>query len=121
MKTQEFQPLSICICLLLLLPFGGCATTNTSARSPESQKEAVSAMGKVLGSVSGEEIDEKKLRKLNSDIQKDPQAKSAVQTIANTVSGQGQIIKYCPVDGQRYGAKFADCPDHKVPLKILTE
>ena len=109
--------------VFLSLLLAGCASAGKSARpaSVESQKEAISAMEKVLGNVSGEKIDEKKLRELNREIQKDPEAKSAVQTIANTLSGQGQIIKYCPVDGQRYGAKFAECPEHKVTLKILNE
>lgn len=89
--------------------------------SGESQQEAVSAMEKVLGTVSGEKIDEKKLRELDREMKNDPQAKSAVETIANSVSGQGRVIKYCPVDGERYGPKFEECPVHHVVLKILSE
>ncbi|MCB9771073.1 MAG: hypothetical protein H6754_00775 [Candidatus Omnitrophica bacterium] len=87
----------------------------------ESRAEVVSAMEHVLGAVSGKTIDEKDLRKLNNDIEKDPQAKSAVQTISNAVSGQGPAVRYCPVDGERYSPKFTECPVHHVSLKILTQ
>ena len=120
MRTPSFQ-LSL---IILLVFFSGCSSTvktSPGGQTVESRQEAISAMEKVLTNVSGEEIDEKKLRELNSQIQKDPEAKRAVESIANSMSGQGVIIKYCPVDGQRYSAKFTQCPEHKVDLKILNE
>lgn len=119
MRTLQNQISLSAIILSLLL--SGCASTGKTAPRGESQQEAVSAMKKVLGTVSGQDIDEKKLRELNTEMQKDPQARSAVETISNSVSGKGQTIKYCPVDGERYGPKFTDCPVHHVPLKILSE
>lgn len=110
-----------------LLIFGlcfaaGCSATQKSApqATGETRAEVISAMEKVVGAVSGQEVNEQDLRKLNQQIQKDPEAKSAVESINNTLSGQ-VTVKYCPVDGERYNPKFLECPIHHVPLKILTE
>jgi hypothetical protein len=101
----------------------GCATASPHSQtvSGESREEVVSAMSHVVGAVSGQEMTEKDLRKLNAQIQKDPQAKSAVQAITNSMGGQGQAVKYCPIDGERYSSKFEMCPIHKVLLKIVGE
>ena len=110
--------------IIFLVFFSGCsstAKTSPGGQTVESRQEAISAMQKVLTNVSGEEIDERKLRELNSQIQKNPEAKQAVESIANSMSGQGIVIKYCPVDGQRFSAKFTQCPEHKVVLKILND
>ncbi len=108
------------------LLFTGCASSGpktAKALQPqapgESQEDVVSAMEHVLGSVSGKLVDQKQLENLGKEIQKDPQAKSAVQAITNSVSGQNQTVKYCPIDGQRYSPKFSVCPVHQVPLKSL--
>lgn len=118
-RSRIFFPLFFSIFII------GCASTSKTVTRPqapgESRAQVVSAMEHVLGAVSGKTIDEKDLRKLNNDIAKDPEAKSAVQTISNAVSGQGPGVRYCPVDGERYSPKFAECPVHHVPLKILTQ
>ena len=119
------RQLIFCLGLLVL---AGCATASqkpgtvlgTQARG-ESRGDAVSAMSHVVGAVSGQEINAKDLRKLNARIAKDPQAKSAVRAITNSLSGDGQVVKYCPIDGERYSAKFEFCPVHKVRLKIVGE
>ena len=119
MRTPQI-PARFYFIVVFLFFAGGCASAPVKT-SDESQQEAVSAMEKVLGTVSGEKIDEKRLRELDREMKNDPQAKSAVETIANSVSGQGQVIKYCPVDGERYGPKFEECPVHHVPLKTLSD
>lgn len=106
--------------------FAGCASSSQTkanvvrVQAPgESPQEVARAMENVLGAVSGKTVDQKQLENLGKQIQKDPQAKSAVQAIRDTVSGQGKAIKYCPVDGERYSPKFETCPVHNVPLKSL--
>ncbi len=108
------------------LIFSGCASSRATAgkalrpQAPgESPQEVVSAMENVLGAVSGKNVDQKQLENLGKQIQKDPQAKSALQAISDSVSGQGKAIKYCPVDGERFSPKFETCPVHHVPLKSL--
>ncbi len=108
------------------LLFVGCASSgSTTAKglrpqaSGESQQDVVSAVEQVLGAVSGKPIDQKQLENLGKEIQKDPQTKSAVQAITNSVSGQGPAGKYCPIDGKRYSPKFSVCPVHHIPLKSL--
>ncbi|MEK7097357.1 MAG: hypothetical protein AAB906_00745 [Patescibacteria group bacterium] len=78
-------------------------------------------MEHVLGAVSGKPLDQKGLENLSREIQKDPAAKSAVKTITDSMSGQDQAVKYCPIDGQRYSPKFESCPVHQVPLKTLSD
>lgn len=106
--------------------FAGCASSSQTkanvvrVQAPgESPQEVARAMESVLGAVSGKNVDQKQLENLGKQIQKDPQAKSAVQAISDSVSGQGKTIKYCPVDGERYSPKFEVCPAHHVPLKFL--
>ncbi len=114
--------------MVFFMLLAGCASSSqTDARvvrpqAPgESQHEVVSAMEHVLGAVSGKSVDQKQLENLGQTIQKDPQAKSAVEAITNTMSGQASNVKYCPIDGQRYSPKFVSCPVHHVPLKSLSD
>lgn len=112
-----------CILFLLFFTCAGCAATSSSVKGPagESREEVISAMEKVVGAVSGQEVSEKDLRELGKRAQTDPQTKSALEAVSGSVSGQAGGVKYCPVDGERYSAKFLECPVHHVPLKALTD
>jgi len=105
----------------VLICFIGCASAQKSAAMKKEDEEAMSALRNVASAVSGQEIQEKDLQDLGRKIQRDPEAKSAVQAITNSLSGQGQVIKYCPIDGERYSPKFTICPIHQVLLKTIDE
>jgi len=115
------------IFLILFLVFGGCTTAapeklllnHPPAR--ESAQETVSAVGSIAGAISGRELTEQDLRKVSRQIQNDREAKQAVERITRALSSPGVGVKYCPVDGRRYDARFFRCPDHDVLLKELEE
>jgi len=111
------------ICVLFVPVCVGCHTVNpqmNTASQGGSIKEMTSALGTVAQAVSGVPLDEKKMKALVRDIEKDPQAQSAVKTITDSMSSP-RAIKYCPVCGRRYAPTFTHCPEHNVPLLELTE
>ena len=111
----------------LIIFIGSCSAIDqnkniVSPQAPrESQKEVGSAMGAVVGSVTGKETSEEDLRKLDQQIRHDKKAQSAVESIAGAMSDPAAAGKYCPVDGERYSAKFEKCPKHDVLLKNIEE
>lgn len=84
----------------------------------ESPEEVHTAIDNVLQAVSGQEVDQKRLQE---EMQKDPEAQKALQSIAQGMSAEGPAVKYCPVDGKRFSSKFETCPEHGVGLKDITE
>lgn len=106
--------------LLALFFLGSCATAgqNPAALPRESREDAESALGTVVGAVSGREVSRKELETLGRQIQTNGETRSAVEAITNSMSGTAGI-KYCPVDGQRYSPKFMTCPVHHIELKEL--
>ena len=107
--------------LSVFIFFAGCSATakNTSTQSTENVKEMQSALQSVVGAVSGKTVSEKDLKNLSKEIRKDPETQKAIQAMADTMGSAAPHIKYCPVDGQRFSAKFTVCPKHNVPLKDL--
>ena len=77
----------------------GCATTSPKKSSDQSQETT--------------------LQNLAVQMQKNPEAQSAVESVSQTLKGQNVNIKYCPVDGKRFSAAMEQCPEHHVPLKLL--
>lgn len=74
-----------------------------------------------MGAVTGEKVDDQKLREISKKAQTDPETREAVQAVAEGLSGSPAHIKYCPVDGKRFSSQIADCPEHQVPLKFPDE
>ena len=104
----------------------GCATAASKKNaaetgSAESAAEVSSALQAVVGAVSGQPVDEKALQDLARDMKKDPQTETAVQSVTEALTGANRVIKYCPVDGKRFGGKVETCPEHNVPLKKMEE
>lgn len=60
--------------------------------------------------VGGSRVD---LKVLAAQIQRDPQARSAVTAVNSSFSIQDSGVKYCPVDGKRYSSRLEVCPEHK--------
>lgn len=87
----------------------------------ESTQETLSAAEAVAGAVSGKDLTEQDLRRVARQVQNDPEAKQAVESISGALRSPGSGVKYCPIDGRRYDAHFSRCPEHNVPLKDLEE
>lgn len=111
--------------IFMTLLLAGCASTKHDARgvvSPsETPQEVESAMGTVVGAVTGTKASEEDLHKLEDQIRHDKEAQSAVESITQGMTDPSAMGKYCPVDGERYSAKFEKCPQHDVLLKNIEE
>jgi len=99
----------------------GCQTAVSKSANPkiESNAQVVSALGAVTEGLTNQDVSQKELKNLAIQVQKDPQAKSAVQSINQALNAQQMGVKYCPIDGQRFDASIDICPIHKVKLKYV--
>ena len=113
-KLWNVIPIS---CFLLV----GCRTVNQPSAQLKANQEAQGALTSVAGSLAGKDLSENDLKNLKRQLQHDPEAREAVETLTNTLSNQKTIVKYCPVDGERYSEKFETCPTHNTKLKIVGE
>ena len=91
----------------------GCQSSQSSQDS--------AAAASVVGAISGQNVDEEKLRKAAQEIRRDPEARQAVEAISRSMGGTGVQIQYCPVDGKRYSPSLKTCPEHSVELKPVEE
>ncbi len=93
----------------------GCQTV---AKQPQGDgsKDVVSALGTVTEGLTNKDLSREDLRKLAEQVQKDPEARSAVQSINQSFNIQDSGIKYCPVDGTHFSSRVELCPEHKVKL-----
>lgn len=101
----------------MLIIVTGCSSV---VREDDAAKENREALKSVAGQVTGQPINDQKLRELSQQIEKDPEAKSAVEAVKKGMSGQSRSVKYCPIDGKRFSSKLAECPEHQIPLKEVT-
>ncbi len=107
---------TVFFCLVVFL--AGCATTPKQESLRIQDREAIEALKSVTGAVSGQEIDDKKLKDIAVEMRKDPEARSAVESVTQSLRGE-KNIKYCPVDGKRFSGHLEICPEHKVRLEDL--
>lgn len=106
------------IYLLFLCSCLGCQTTHPKVQK-DAATEAVAALGTVTEGLTNQNISKNDLKNLAVSVQKDPQTKSAVQSINEALKVQQKGIKYCPIDGQRFDASVDECPIHHVKLKYV--
>ncbi len=97
----------------------GCQTIN--GNKSQSSTEAKEALTSIAGAMSGKQLSEKDIEALSKRVQNDPETKSAVETLTNSLSGKERKIYYCPIDGVRYSQAVAICPVHHIPLKAVDE
>jgi hypothetical protein len=107
--------LLIIFCVIVL--GAGCRTVTSATSAQETSQEALSA---VAGAVSGKPLSSEDLRNLEKQVREDEGARTAVQAISESVGGRAAVVKYCPVDGKRYASHMEICPDHQVPLEVLS-
>jgi len=103
------------ICIIL----AGCQTARPTDR--ETTQETLDAVGQVAGALSGKELTEAEKRRIVQDLKNDKEAQSAMKSISGALEVRQIGIKYCPVDGKRFGIEVEECPVHKIKLKELTD
>jgi len=103
----------LCICFL-----AGCQSTQPKVKK-DSMQETIAAFGTVTEGLTNQNVSHEDLKRLAVQVEKDPQTKSAVQSINQALSVQQTGVKYCPKDGQRFDASVDECPIHHVKLKIV--
>jgi len=108
----------IAIAVVFLLT--GCQTTPKVASSTETREDLEEVFSTVAGALSGKKLNEEEIRNLEEQIKTDEEAQSAIQSITDSVGGIAPVVKYCPVTGKRYAAHFESCPQHHVPLEIVS-
>ena len=100
----------------------GCLTVHSPKTSQaKNEEEARQSLRSVAGAVRGKPLTDDEVKTLSRQLKSDPQARSAVQSITNSISENKQAVKYCPVDGKRFASSLKECPDHHVPLKELDD
>ena len=121
MDYQLFRfSLFYCFCVVF---FAGCTTTRSEhpsvgkSSSSEGQQDEISALQSVAGAISGKPVTQEEMKNLAQDLRKDKNAQSAVRAITDSMNPSKNVVKYCPVDGARFSAKFTTCPIHGVVLK----
>ncbi len=102
-------------CFFIVL--AGCRTIPKNVDQGETNKDVQSALTSIATAVSERELTNAEVRNFEKQIQKDPEAQSAVRVISNSMSGKNVRIKYCPLCGRRYDAKFEECPIDKTKLE----
>ena len=100
--------------LAAALLFAGCQTAPVRQTS---QTETVSALTTMTTGLTGQALSEEDLKKAAAQIQKDPDAQSAVAAVAASFTQEPGDIKYCPVDGTRYSGNLTKCPKCGATLK----
>lgn len=112
---MRFLLIGMCLCFL-----AGCATTASKPAPPRDKKGAESALESVAAAISGKELSPEEVKQLKNEVQKDPEAQSAIKAITNSVSGH-QRWKYSPATGKRYAPNLTVDPETGVPLKWVDE
>ena len=108
---------------ILCLVVAGCQTASNKKNVPfkESNKDVANAISNVADVLAGQPLTDEQKRKFTKDIQKDKDTQSALRSIAGAMDVKQAVVKYCPVDGQRYSADLQICPVHKIKLKELVD
>ena len=114
------QCLGIKYCVPLIagmtLLLSSCQTAPKNNIKRESTKDIVSALGSVTEGLTNQYLTEEDLKKLAVQVQKDPEAQSALRSVNQALAVEQKGVKYCPIDGKRFSARLTRCPDHGVEL-----
>ena len=124
-----FQPYQITFCrqlmgilgfVLIVFFLSGCQTTKQVQHPKESKEDLEEVISAVAGAVSGKSLSDEELKNLGEQIRTDKDAQTAIQVITDSVGGKSPQVKYCPIDGQRYASHLEICPEHHVPLEMVS-
>lgn len=109
---------------LTVLLVAGCQTAAIKKQgqpSSETNEDVLKAVGSMTEGLTQQNISQEDLKRLGAQIQKDPQAKSAVESVNKAMQAHQTGIRYCPVDGKRYSDRVKVCPRCGTTLKDLEE
>lgn len=104
--------------ITFILLCSGCQTAPKKA-GQESQQDVISAVGKMTEGLTNTQISQEDLKRLAVQMEKDPQARSAVESVNNAMQANQTGIRYCPVDGKRFSNRVAKCPTCGAKLEDL--
>ncbi len=103
----------------MALLFVGCQTAPKKAEpKAESPQEIMRALGTVTEGLTNSSVSKEDLKRLGQQVEKDPQARSALTAVNSAFNVEDTGVKYCPVDGKRYSSRIEFCPNHK-DVKLL--
>lgn len=104
-----------------ILCIAGCQAAIKTGANQKTEEDSLEVLSSVAGAISGKNVTQDELKALGRQLRKDPEAQSAVKTITDSLNGGNRIIKYCPIEGERYAPNLTVCPVHKVKLELLEE
>ena len=109
--------------MFILFFFCGCAAVSSQHKSSSAgtDQDAVSAVKSLANSLSGKELNDRQIKELSKDIQKNKDTQSAIKSVSDAVGSKNVNVFYCPVDGERFSARVKSCPAHQVLLKKVEE
>ena len=110
----NFSSLLSYVALAGVLSSCGSTKDIVNTKEGESSKDAASALGVVAGSYTGKPMTEEELKQKAREIEKDPEAQSAIQALTTASK-----IKYSPVTGKRYSAELEYVPETGAKLLLL--
>lgn len=93
----------------------GCHTIS-SKKEKVAQDDIEKARALATG-ISQKSLSDEELRQVGKQIATDPEARSAVESITESLQGNSQSVKYCPKDGKRFASHLTECPEHHIPLE----
>lgn len=100
--------------------FSGCQTIKAKKGQIEYLNESQEAIGSIAEAVTGKPLTEQEKKNLEKQLTQDPEAISAVESIANSVS-QPVRMKYSPITGKRYAGHLQVDPETGAKLLWLDE
>ncbi len=92
-----------------------------SLNEGETTEDLKRAIGSVAGAISGEQLTEEEVADLTDQIQNDPEAQSAIQSISETYTSDTPSVKYNPETGQRFAPHLTHDPVTGVELLELKD
>lgn len=115
MKNTVYTYLAIVVFFLT-----GCQTIKAKKGQLEYLEQSQESIGSITEAVTGKPLTEEEKKNLEKQLTEDPEAISAVESIANTVA-QPARIKYSPVTGKRYAGHLEVDPETGAKLLWLDE
>jgi len=105
--------------LFVLFYLIGCQTAKPIVSDNESIEDVQSALESVAEALAGKTLTEEEKKELADQIKNNPQAKSAIEAITNSMKGQKVRIKYSPTTGKRYSPDLEYDPETGEKLEWL--
>ncbi len=112
---QSFIHALVVVCFIC-----GCQTASVK-KAPDSPEDIEAALKSVTQGVTNAPVSEEDLKRLARDMQKDPQARSAIKAVQSSFNAHEVGIKYCPKDGSRYSSRVKFCPLCGTELKSIDQ